>query len=551
MLNKYLLEGFLKYYYLFEAVCGNFLNDRTRRKLFTELASVFCLDECAELKTYYKESNATHFAEVTDIISYSRLSRLIEFAAKNGQDIGFTDVDRMILTQKREAMQIKEEIFEGEKNFTEESAFSTLAIKATDGNIDAMLMVAYMEYHGICADSDEVGAVKRMRKCAEWNNLFGNLMGLKYDAENQAKYFAILAAVLKGTGRKRMLDRICKTYSYKNEICPDEIAKIIEKAFGYEIIERNRFDKVFEKVAFSAIISHKSKETLLLRKKEGAFSAISDLSFCVREGADYDFDKSAFDRVVLKRDDEIKAIRQNIAVTVSCPAKVRRPLFISSSDTYLLDMYTSMLRNGFGKERVVVCSADTLPNGATKFAEQTLINALRSTGVAKTVVIIKNCHEFSDEAVEELTDMLDYDYRKNFRSSNHDVSLDFSDVVFVLTAKGHNSATSALDKICDTVKVKPISEHEKALVVESVVESKMKVFNLQGVEFEQECTAFLSKYDSDDIVAIVDNVIRRTFVEKTNKITLDMVKAVCKDKNIDSVRRSGFGYIGGAYNEEN
>ena len=41
----YLLEPFLVQFYLLEAVCGSFMTEKEKSKLFHELAKVFCLSE--------------------------------------------------------------------------------------------------------------------------------------------------------------------------------------------------------------------------------------------------------------------------------------------------------------------------------------------------------------------------------------------------------------------------------------------------------------------------------------------------------------------------
>ena len=107
---QYLMEPLLTQFFLIDAICEGFLTEKQREMIFRELASVFCvpMDELA--LQYYETADSGVYKKIVDYAGYERLCRTIEFAQTSGQDVDLTPIDRVILAQKRESMQIKSEL---------------------------------------------------------------------------------------------------------------------------------------------------------------------------------------------------------------------------------------------------------------------------------------------------------------------------------------------------------------------------------------------------------------------------------------------------------
>ena len=211
---SYLMEPLLTQYFLMDAICGEYLEADAREKIYGELARVFCVPDDGDTDQFFKAAEAEPFKSVTDMASYERLCRTIEFARKSGQSLALTETDRVILARKQEAMRIKGKLFDKACNLTDDMIRDTLSSKAMNGDVDAMVMLAYMEYNGICVCRDEASARKRLRLCAKWNHLFGNLMGIAYDTEHGAAYYNTLYTVLRSADQKAVFSYICKQKSY-------------------------------------------------------------------------------------------------------------------------------------------------------------------------------------------------------------------------------------------------------------------------------------------------------------------------------------------------
>ena len=544
-MNEYLLEPFLKQFYLTEAVCGDFLEENEKEQIFKDLAKVFCIENEALLNKYYESSFIEPFAEITDLASYERLSRMIEFAQKNEPGFGISATERMILSQKREAVTVKNNVFKQNRNMTVKKICSMLKDKSENGCIDAMLLLSYMEYHGIFVESDPTRAIRRLRLCAKWNNLFGNLMGIAYDFENRESYFGNLFTTLRGADGKKVFDHVCKAYGYNGKVREDTTAKIIEKAFGLGIINRDIYDTVFAKTAFSALLCAEDKKKLLLTKQKEAIFALSDFPFDVKPCQHPDFDESCVKELPLIRDSEIRGILLNMTVAANCPKEVYKPLMIVAEDAYVNDMYKNLITDGFAEDSLITLDASTLC--ARDFAgvkENVFLRGLSETGASNTVFLIKRCECLEDESLAEFIKVLSCENRKKFKLFSPAVSIDLSDIRFVLMAGERNGSTNVLSQYCDTVWAGKISNAEKSGVVASIFKARANSFGFANITIDEQCASYLAAYDTRNVAQIVDGAIKCAIYDKLDCVSLATVQSVCKEQNIE-IRKRGFGYNGG------
>ncbi len=546
--SDYLLEPLLTKFFLLESVCAPFLGADGIRDTFGRLSEVFCVSQTDDVDGIYAQTQLPHFKNITDFGSYERFCRVAEFARDGGQDIDISETDRVILSQKREAMLIRCDIFKQCKNLTGESIATTLRNAASNGYVNAMTMLAFMEYHGICMPKDRKHAIGKIRLCAKWNDLFGNLMGIAYDKENEKRYYDTLFTILRSEGEKEAFEHIRCFGGYTQECKKDPIARIVDKAFSLGIIKRETYDQLFSKVAYSPIVSVEDKEKLLLNKQKDAIVSLSEMPFDVKSTGKFTYDEQRMENLPLKREGEMRQIMKNLAVAHRCPRDVYMPLLIISADEYVGDMYAEALLDSIGKERVVEVDAGTLE--AHDFAlgkENVLLRGMSETKDANTVFFIKDCESLDGEVLEQVCKVLDHEYRKKYRMITPPVSIDISSVGFVLFANEHNASVSDLSELCDTVKTDKISAGEKSTVIASIFERKRTAFDYCGITMDAECTEFLESYSTKQIEQIIDAALRSAIFDRSDKITLTELRSICKDHSISSHRR-GFGYTGGIYN---
>ncbi|MBQ7645958.1 MAG: hypothetical protein IJS94_01695 [Clostridia bacterium] len=540
---QFLIESFLKQYYLIESIYGDFITENKRKLIFKTLGKVYCIENVQILKRYFLESEKQIYRDITNVPSYDRACRVIEFAGRSGQNVEMTETDLMILAQKREAMLIREGIINQQKNMTREMITSSLLGSALNGNIDAMAVLSFLEYHGICVAKDEQRAIKRIRLCARWNHLFGILTGIAYDKENTEYYYNVLYTVLRNAGRYEIYNAICEKTGHSGPIRKDPISRILEKAFGLEIIKRGMYDQAFAKIAFSRIVSAEDKERILLSKVKDSIGLYLDYPFDAKKESALSFDMACLQKASVKREGEIDAVLKNMTVAVKCPNSVYKPLYIISADPFMSDMYINLLKEGIGKGHYVEIDASTLVQGDfSPDRDNLFIRSVAETKTTQTVFIFRNCEDAERAALSELIMMADHNYRSTFKLFHPAVSIDLSDLKFIFQS---DKPIKEIAYISDTVHSKRISESEKKVVVRSMFAQRAAQYGCKKLAIDEECIDSVCKYKQSMLEDIIDGLIREAVYSGTEKITVADLKAF-GGGNTAPKEDGEFGYMGGS-----
>lgn len=547
---RYLMEPLLSQFFLIDGICSGFLSEETRKTAFQELAEVFCVPMDGETESYYTAANASHFKSITDYAAYERLCRMIEFAQKSGQEIELSSVDRVILAQKRDAMQILSRLFRQSKNLTVEVIEETLRDKAINGDVDAMVTLSYLEYHGICICQDQETARKRLALCAKWNNLFGNLMGLAYDTENRDGYYNTLYTILRSAGQREVFAYLREHKDFDGEAVKDPVARVIEKAFGMGVIQRNTYDRVFSKVAFSTLISTEDKEKLLLNKKEGAIASLPPIPFDVDRNRKLRFSTEKASVEPLSRQDELRRILCSISPAVADRNALYRTLLVVSEDDYISEIYAKALKNGFGSAQVLEIDAGMLTlQDFVGAKENFILRGLSETKDSHTVFLLKHCDELGEREMEELIKLLDYEYRRKYKLLEPTVSLDLSDVLIVLLASECNRRVKQLSEECDVVMTRRLSEEEKQAVIDTMFRDRSRCFGMEQAQLEPACRQYLAPLRMGQILRLLDDALKQAAFEDQPLITAQTLRNISNQQCIHRNTRE-FGYLGGGNHEK-
>lgn len=545
MITKFLVENFLVHYYFLESVCTDFVSEDCRREMFYSLAEIFCLDKRDELDTHYAQTCLDWVRDIEDLPSYERVCRMLEFAEMSGQKAELTDLDKLTLMSKRTAMVARGEVFRNSKTLTANTLTSMLHESAANGSIYAMGALSFMEYHGICIQPDPEHAVRRIRPCAKWNDVFGNLMGIKYDVENAYGYYARLRTVLDRAGHPEVFRHVCQYNGYTFTGKPDELAGILAKAFAMNVVKKETFDRTFASMLFSDIIPVEDKERMALSKQKEWSSAIP---FDTEHSRRMTFDVSCIDRLPLDRKEESEAIAQNLTFAAICPNFVYKPLLIASGDEFISDMYAEMIKDGLGDSSVVEVDATKLHAvELSPTVENVFIRSICDTKSASTVFIIKNCEGLKPESVEDLMKLMDYSARKRFKLVQSSFSLDLSAMKFVLLADEGGWQVKTLSSVCDTVWAKGVTKSEMPSVIDTIIKSRVSAFAVGEIKLEPQCYQHLAEHSVSELKDIVDAIVKDSVLRQNTTVSLDSVMRACKSKNI-SHGTQGFGFMGGIKN---
>lgn len=543
---RYLMEPLLSQFFLIDGICCGFLSEDTRKAVFQELARVFCVPFDEETEGYYTAANASHFKSITDYAAYERLCRMIDFAQKSGQDIDLSSVDRVILAQKRDAMQILTRLFRQSRNLTVEVIEETLRDKATNGDVDAMVTLSFLEYHGICICQDQETARKRLALCAKWNHLFGNLMGIAYDENNKTEYYNTLYTILRSAGQKEVFAYLLEHTGYEGVPSKDPEARIIEKAFALGVIQRNTYDRLFSKVAFSELIGTEDKETLLLNKTEGAIASLTAIPFDVDRSKKLRFCREKACAEPLCRQDELRQILCGILPAVTDRSELYRTLLVVSEDDYISECYAKALKNGFqdGNQVLEIDAGMLTLQDFVGAKENFILRGLSETRDSHTVFLIKHCDELGERELEELIKLLDYDYRRKFKLLEPTVCLDLSDVLIVLLASDNNRTVRQLSEECDVVNTRRLSDEEKQAVIDTMFRDRSRSFGMEQARLEPEGRRYLAPLRMGQIQRLLDGALKQAAFDEQPLITEQNLRSISDQQSIHRNTRA-FGYLGG------
>ncbi len=545
-MNYYLIEPFLTQFFILEALIGDFVEEKTLKKIYRELAEVFCLDE-ENVKDFYLESRSEQLKGLKNIESYERLIRTIEFAKKSGQDIRLSECDKTLLAQKREALSIKKQLFKGMGELTPKTVETELVFLSEHGSVQAMATLSFLEYHGISIYKDAPNAVKRIRHGARWNDLFNCLMGIKYDKENKDLYLDILYTVSRSAGAKNVFEHVLAKTGEGMMPKKNRRARIIEKACLLGTVNAGVYDREFAKVVFSPLLSDEDKEKILLKKQKDVAAQLNDIPFDVKTEQKISFEPKLFDSVPVRREGEIKKILQSLSVLSNCSERAYAPLMIVSQEEYVRDMYYYAIKKGLKDTPVIELDAGALSQrDFSGTGENLVLRGLSETKTARTVFMIKDCEELDKGMLDDLSNLLDYEYRKRFKLFNPAVSMDISGAVFILFASEKNQVLEKLSEECDVLRTRRMDEKEKIQAVRSIINVRSKVFGLDGKVFEEGVDGVLATLDAKSFRQIVDSALRNAVYEGDRIITVECVRGLMSENNLTVHKRGkGLGFIEG------
>ncbi len=541
-------EAYLTQFYLADSVCSQHVTEEKRREIYDELTKIFCITSDLKTEVYWKISNSAPFNSINDYVGYQRLCRIIQFSNETEGEQQLCEAELTVLSQKRNAMMKRESIF-GDCTFvTTETMCTKLYSSSALGNVCAMSLLSFLEYHGICAYKDTERAIKRMKKCAAYNDLFSIMMCIRY-LEDNGEYLDALYTLFKGEGQRQTFYDICREYGVDpHEREKNKLTSLMENAFSLGLISREKYDEAFMRAARCELISYNDKERLLLSKTKESLALLSELPLYFEHNGEVSVNKDVVKNVCLYRQAEQRKILQNVTVASRCSHEVCMPLLVASSEQFVSDMYFEMLKESIGEGQCFVIDADSLtPSDFSLTKDNVLLRGMCDTKAAHTVFLIKDCEGVSDGALAELKKLLDYGYRKKFKLLEPAITLDLSKVHFVLFAKERNEVVRSLSDVCEVVWTDNISSGEKESVARHVLASRCASFGCEEITADDELYEFLCTYSADKMKQIVDSALRGAIYDGETHLGVEYVKNICRENGLTRPKQV-FGYAGGVVN---
>lgn len=540
-LTTCLTEEFLTCYWLVVSVCEGSFDAACRRAVYDKLAAIYCLP--GKDNGYFQALETAPFCSVTDTAAYEQLCRMMEYAEKSGRPVAVSDTDRLLLGRMRIALQKKSAIIPTVGRLTDAALTETLIRAARNGQIDAMTVLSFLEYEGILPGADRDRAVRRMRLCASWNDLFGLLFCLSRDDLYHGERKAALRVLLSHSALESAEPYLTKKLHLDREAGDETVPRLLEKAFGLGTVKREKYDPEFAAVAFSGVITAEDKKNLLLSTHRQALPA---LPFTMKRGGHIAFSADGAAWLPSTRREESAQIMRSLAVAVRCPDAVYRPLLLAVGDGFVGDMYEKAIRACLPD--AAVCNVDAAmlsPEDLAPTWQNIFLRHLCATEKADTVFFVRHCEELDKAQTVDLLRMLDPAGRRSFKLTAPAVSFDLSGVRFVLFSRDRSHPFTLLSEVCDTVICEKTADGEKTAAVRSILSDLCRGF--EGFKADlagEECMETLVRYDIDDIRLILDRALRDAVYRDEGCITREELAEAATELGL-SRHRAEFGYMGG------
>ncbi|MBR5479180.1 MAG: hypothetical protein IKU84_03295 [Clostridia bacterium] len=526
-MKTFLTERFLTQFFLIKAILNGIVCDKTIEKVFSDLVKIFCLPlKKAERDALFTAIFSEPFANINDNASYLRLCRTVEFA-----NITLNENDRMIFTSLGEAMGCKDSIFT-EKNLTASSVADRLDRAAMSGNVSAMATLSYFENRGILVQKDKAASLRRMALVADWNHVFGNLLALSCTGEDM--YLDNLYTILDTPNQRAAVEHICSAYKMKKTCRKKPRVKILETAFEMQVLDRNQFHRKLSKILFSDLISNEDKKKLILDAHAEEYLKIP-FDAKVEE---VNFYQSNFKPFKGRREERENILCAMSPVWCECEELYRPLMLVESGEAQASGIYYEALKNSFS--HVVEVDAATLtPQDFFGGEQHFVLRALGETGVAATVILMKNAHLLDEALLEEFAKLLRRDFREKFKLANPAINFDLSRTIFVLFS---NRIIREFESSCQVISVKPLERKEKSEVIGEIFANRAMSLN-RDIKLTKDAVEVLSSISMVYIPRVVDDLLRCAIFKNKAKICTEDI-----DLSLYNVEKSNeFGYFGGAY----
>lgn len=527
---NYLTEKFITEYFLYQTVLGAYFNGQA---VFELLSKIFLLSggEKAFARGLIQSENISEVSTENDYMRYCRSKKYfeisgIETAVSPDEDVAITLKGTAIATAK--AMGCTASTVTTRLK-TEE----TLSAGAASGSIAAMRLVGLMLSEGIFFTRGKEEGTRYLRMAAAWNDVPSLMYSLYYDGAYTRRYAGKLGFLLRNAAHGEILPIIESVYG-KYEGGEHKEAKLLERLFQLDVLQREAYSAPHARALFSRAVSYKDKEKLLYTAGKDYLPLVGDLPLKLGEVKDAAFDYGAFENIPLNRGEEQKNIIARLDNSDLRGVYSYRPLCVSSDSVYLLQMYADVI-------------ADCAANANVEYIN---VNALDVSRFEhnKNNIFIRSCDEdreniyfmfftgdIRDVTAEQAAGFLRSDGRSRFNLNMPNISLNLSYILPICFCDSKNE--KYLRDLCDVIRVADCTESEKPKILQYILGEKSRLYGIPEIEIHDKLKKKLLSLDIDEMESELDVEVRGNR-KKGERLVLTMDNYTAGS---DSGSRYGFG----------
>ncbi len=448
-------KSYLHFVSAFDAELG----EDERSRLFSALAKIYLLSD-EDARALYSTLESAPVREIETEEQYLQHMRLIQLSKMNKCALKISKEELEALSLKVEAMSDMREanlIDERRKLFLSNMT-ERLTSAARSGGVLAMFMTAVMLKEGIIVDKNDAEASKIISKLANWTDVDGLLLAIRYDGKSVDRHLNSLFTVTKGLPEERVYKLFKVAFNKQGEQENDTIRMLV-KATQKSVVDKNKVNPAIFRICTSDILSLKDKTRVVMNSEPYVKDEIAVLPLRLSPKAT-EIKLSRPIVTPLNRVEEQKRVEKFLTSDKFADVS---GLLICADDAYLLSSYLKAIEESAGDCNVTHIDLDDIKKDDFSPARCNVI--LRSINESKqNLFLVTAKSEAGKEALEGFASYVDKDALKRFKIADLNVELDLSAIKVVMFADAKTKRR--LQKQVMTLPLDPITEEERRFVIE-------------------------------------------------------------------------------------
>lgn len=537
-------ESFLREYFTVVAAADKMMSTEKNRELFFDLAKAFLIDDKSAdmLWEITQRPSVKDVANLNDVKMNSRVSQYITQIMKVG--IGRSEEADMI-SVKGEAIERAEalELIAAQER-SNESVFQNIVFKAGEGCLAAIRLLAIMQLKGIFIEKDVESGLKNLARAATWNDVGAGVMYLYYGGGYQGESMCNrLLTILEYRCFKDLANLVGFNYAQYATGKSDEVAILLEKAFGVCVLDRQSYCATKARIMFSDIISLSGKEAIIYSMDiKQLHSPICDLPLKLKTNVECEIYEEAFKGAVLQRPFEQKHILREARNFDLCKTLGYMPMCLHMDSSVVMRENIENIRRLLPKANVEVIevrglTADDMARGYNNI----FIKSCEEDKFNVYVLVFRGM--IDNSVMEEALKFLQASKRRSFRLSSG-VELDLSCILPICVCDSVND--KILKKYCNMIDLADVSADEKRALTDDILSRKAQLYGIDAVKLDDNARLLLEQLSVDNIERSLDRAILNNR-DKCGSLVLSM--QVLGKILADYKSNNKFGF-GGSINED-
>lgn len=491
-----LTETFIYEYYLYQAILGKFF---IPDEIYAILSEIFCLKNNEELFTLMKSEVIQRIQNENDFKQYKRIKQFNHMTSSI--KMNSIEEETIIAIKGKAIMDATKNELYCQDVVPTSFILNRIYSGVEKGNILAIRIFGTLECLGIFVEKDIEDGIKQLNKATQWGNFPATLSLLKFDFQHRDRTLKMLNSIILDTPYQQKCSSFFEVYRIKTNEISEKIL-LLKKAFGLEELQPNIYHPLAAKLIFESNLENKEIEKIILSQNKDLLLEACSLPLIIPE-KEIKIKDNGGDSFLFNRKEEINFLHQMLKSNTKRIEKEYKPIGIYGEDIYVLNEYTKFLCNILQENHSVQIDVHNLSMADLQLNSNHIF--IRNTSEHKpTIYILSIIGPISNEILESIEEFLQTEKRKNLYLNYPPVSLDLRLILPICICDKRNA--EKLNPFLDMIHVAEISNNEKRILIEKILDEKRKQYSKQ-INIHPKVVENLLPYSISSIINVIDKIL--------------------------------------------